>query len=173
MSIPVIAPELLPLKVGRSLVGKTVYTYREGKKAGIVKEVFFDESFSKLHGFDLGREGFFSRSHQLITVENIKVIGEDIIIIDSMEVIEKADKQALAQLLPLSAVKGKEVVDRGIKLAIAGDVAVSGQTEIVGITFSKILVEGKLRDIEILDKSAISEIGADEAEAIHVDLDKF
>ncbi len=173
MNTTKIAGELTPLKADKHIAGKPVFTFAEGKKAGIVKDVLFDANFESLEGISLGKEGIFSRSSQFVPVSQIKMIGEDIILIESVSSIETKDKQELETFIALTQLYKKEVVDRGIKLAIFGDVIISPDAKILGITFSKALAEGKINSVDILSCDAIKEIGGKDDPQIHIDLDKF
>lgn len=173
MDTPAIAEKLVPFKAIADLIGKPVYTFKEGRKVGVAKEVFFDETFYSFSGISLGREGIFSRNTLFTPVSGLKLIGEDIILIESESVIEPKNKEALEAYLPASYIEKKEIVDRGIKLAVAGDIAVSADSKILGLTFAKILVQGKFDEIDTLPREAIQEIGSKNDEFIYADLDKF
>jgi sporulation protein YlmC with PRC-barrel domain len=173
MSSPKIIESFNPMLANKHLISKTIYTYEEGKKLGVVKEVLFDGNFETLSGLSLGKEGLFSRSIQFVPLANIKVIGVDAIIIDSESSVQTKEKNEAEALLPLSKILKKEIVDRGIKLAVSGDVAIAPDSKVTGIKFSKVLAEGKIESIKILSRDAITDICANEEQVIHVDLDKF
>lgn len=173
MSSPKIIESFNPLLANKHLMGKTIFSYEEGKKLGIVKDVLFDESFEAISGLSLGKEGLFSRSVQFVPLENIKVIGVDTLIIDSESSVQAKEKPEMEALLSLSKILKKEVVDRGIKLAITGDVAIASDSKVMGLKFSKVLAEGKIESVKILSREAITDICANEEQVIHADLDKF
>ena len=125
-----IAESLAPLMADKDITGKPVYSFEEGRKLGIVKDVFFDNGFEAIAGLSLGREGLFARNIQFASLQCLKLVGEDVILVESADNLETRDKQSLEELVPLSGIIKREVVDRGIKLALVGDVAISPDAKI-------------------------------------------
>jgi len=173
MAIPTIDNGLLPLRANADIIGKTVYTLRAGRKAGVVKDVFFDETFENVYGISLGKEGIFSRNTMFVPVEGILEIGYDIIIIGSEKNIEPRERTSLDSLISATWFQKREVVDRGIKLAISDDVMVSESCKVLGISFLKVLAQGKIASVEMLNREAVREIHTKDDPCIHIDLDKF
>jgi sporulation protein YlmC with PRC-barrel domain len=173
MSSPKIIEDFNPMLANKHLMSKTIYTFEEGKKLGVVKDVLFDENFEVISGLSLGKEGLFSRSIQFVPLANIKVIGVDTVIIDSESSVQTKEKAEAEALLALSKILKKEIVDRGIKLAVTGDVAIAADSKVMGLKFSKVLAEGKIESVKILSRDAITDICANEEQVIHADLDKF
>ena len=173
MALPTIDNGLLPLRANADIIGKTVYTLRAGRKAGVVKDVFFDEAFETIYGISLGKEGIFSRNTIFVPVEGILEIGYDIIIIGSEKNIEPRERASLDSLISAAWFQKREVVDRGIKLAISDDVMISESCRVLGISFLKVLAQGKIASIEMLSREAVREIRTKDDPCIHIDLDKF
>ena len=173
MAIPAIDNGLLPLRTNADIIGKTVYTLRGGRKAGVVKDVFFDEAFENMCGISLGKEGLFSRNTMYVPLDGIVELGYDIVIIGSEKNIEPRERASLESLISAAWFQKREVVDRGIKLAISDDVMVSESCKVMGISFLKVLAQGKIASIEMLSREAIREIRTKDDPCIHVDLDKF
>lgn len=173
MGLPTIDNGLLPLRANADIIGKTVYTLRGGRKAGVVKDVYFDEPFENMCGISLGKEGIFSRNTMYVPLDGIVELGYDIVIIESEKNIEPRERTALESFISAAWFQKREVVDRGIKLAISDDVMVSESCKVMGISFLKVLAQGKIASIDMLGRDAIREIRTKDDPCIHIDLDKF
>ncbi|OGV31289.1 MAG: hypothetical protein A2020_01560 [Lentisphaerae bacterium GWF2_45_14] len=173
MALPGIDNGLLPLRANADIIGKSVYTFHAGRKAGVVKDVFFDQPFESVCGISLGKEGIFSRNTMFVPTERILEIGYDIIIIESEKNIEPRDRASLDSFISAAWFQKREVVDRGIKLAISDDVMISESCRVLGISFLKVLAQGKIASVEMLQRDAIREINVKDDPCIHIDLDKF
>ncbi len=63
------------MRPGKDLIGKPVYSMKDGRLLGSVKDLFVDLDLNVISGIFLGSEGLFSRKITAIMRENIVIFG--------------------------------------------------------------------------------------------------
>ena len=171
------------MKISEVLIGKPVYTVDQGQHVGKVCDAYFDPEFQQLTGVVIDSEGgiagkamqLFSRNRdeRIIAIEGIQVLGVDALLLPSADVVVK---NKVGQTLPghilWSAIRGRTLLGQDMKLATVGDVQSDDSLNVVGITLAKVLVDGKLKAVEMVPRTAIVHHGGPAGGEITIDLNQ-
>ena len=64
------------MKAGQEFIGMPVYSIKDGRHLGTVKDLYVDEEAHTLTGLYLGQEGLLSRKAKVIAYGDISVFGD-------------------------------------------------------------------------------------------------
>lgn len=161
------------MRQSKDLIGKPVITLDEGRFLGNVKDVFLDKDLEWLAGIHLGREGLIRRKNLLIPRGEVAVFGLDAILVKSAEsVTDDKETSAARQWLLLDKLQGRMVdTPGGTKVGVVGDVIVDEEARIIGVSLSKVYVEGPIAEQRAVSRTAVVDLG-DEDGVMTIDLAK-
>lgn len=77
---------LMSGRSANSLIGRSIFTIDQGKKIGSIKDVVYDSEHSKLLAFTIEEPGIFSSHRQILPFDNVKSIGEDVVMVENENV---------------------------------------------------------------------------------------
>lgn len=171
------------MKIEALLIGKPVYSIDQGQYLGKVCDAYFDPEFQRLTGVVLDNEGgiagkamqLFSRNRdeRVITINNIQVRGLDALLLPSAEVLIKTKEgQAMPGNILWSSIRGRTMLGQDMKLATVGDVETDDVLNVIGVTLSKVLVDGKLKAVQLVPRGAIIHHGGPAGGEIEIDIAK-
>ena len=171
------------MKTGEVVIGKPVYTVDQGQHLGKVCDAYFDPEFRQLTGVVVDSEGgiagkamqLFSRNRdeRIIAIESIQVLGVDALLLPNADAVVKSKVgQTLPGHILWSSIRGRTILGQDMKLATAGDVQVDDSLNVVGITLAKVLVDGKLKTVDIVPRAAIVHHGGPAGGEISIDLNQ-
>lgn len=118
---------------GNDVIGLTVFTVRSGEEIGKVKDIIYDPEENKVKALLIDEGGIFVDA-RVILIENVKSIGEDMVMIESEDDIDKASDvtEPIATIAKDSQylINTKIVTEDGKELGTVSDIyfdPVSGQ----------------------------------------------
>lgn len=152
------------MRLGTYLTDKPIFSMKDGRKLGTVKDLYLDRDLQLVTGLDLGSEGLFSRKSSLIRRNDIVVLGIDAVLVRSGDVIyEKEDVPEAEQWLRRKDLQGREVdTPGGTKIGQIGDVIVDVAAEIAGFSLSRVYVEGPVADSKAITRNVVIDSGRDD-----------
>jgi uncharacterized protein YrrD len=150
---------------GKLLIGVT-----DGKKLGEVKDVYLDNTATKVIAAYLGKEGIINRRSLLLDINKVQLFGIDAWLIHGSDTVQdKAEVTDSADYLLADEMRGREIqTDGGTKIGTIGDVLVDSNLKIIGFALSKIAVEGPIAVRRAIARAAITELGGAERPMIAV-----
>ena len=163
------------------LIGKPVYSVDQGQRLGKVSDAYFDPDFQQLTAIVLASDDGLvgkawqrltkARDERLVTTDKVHVFGVDALLLPSADVLVKAaGGQSLPDHIQWGSIRGRMLMGQDMKLATVGDVQVDDSLNVVGITLSKVLVDGKLKSVDMVPRTAITHHGGSAGTQITVDL---
>jgi len=169
------------MKTAELLIGKPVYSVDQGQHLGKVSDAYFDPDFQQLTAVVLDSdEGLVgkawqkfskNRDERLVTTDKVHVFGVDVLLLPSAEVVVKAAAgQSLSGHILWSAIRGRTLIGQDMKLAVVGDVQLDDSLNVVGITLSKVLVDGKLKTVDMVPRAAVLQHGGSAGHDMTIDL---
>lgn len=149
------------MRFGKDLIGKSIVSMDEGRIIGTVRDIYLDSNLERLIGLHLGREGLISRKSKLIPRTAIAVMGVDVILTKTSDVVTD-DKvhEGAADWVLLDKLQGREVDTSGrTKVGHIGDVILNEDAYVVGFTLSRVYVEGPIAQSRTVMREAILDNG--------------
>ncbi len=161
------------MRPGKDLIGKPVYSMKDGRLLGSVKDLFVDLDLNVVSGIFLGSEGLFSRKITAIMRENIVIFGIDSVLVTGSDVVtDSAENSILEISLRREEVQGRGVdTPGGTKVGNIGDVLLDENAKIVGYWLSKVRVAGPIADHRQVMNDAVIDTG-DKDGTMTIDLGK-
>jgi sporulation protein YlmC with PRC-barrel domain len=150
---------------GKLLIGVT-----DGKKLGEVKDVYLDNTATKIIAAYLGKEGIINRRSLLLDISKVQLFGLDAWLINGSDTVQdKAEVTDSANFLLADDVRGREIqTDGGTKIGTVSDVIVDSSLKVIGFALGKVAVEGPIAARRAIARTAISELGGAERPMITV-----
>ena len=161
------------MRPGKDLIGKPVYSMKDGRLLGSVKDLFVDLDLNVVSGIFLGSEGLFSRKITAIMRENIVIFGIDSVLVTGSDVVtDSAENSILEISLRREEVQGRGVdTPGGTKVGNIGDVLLDENAKIVGYWLSKVRVAGPIAEHRQVMNDAVIDTG-DKDGTMTIDLGK-
>jgi uncharacterized protein YrrD len=149
------------MRPGKDLIGKPIYSLKDGRLLGSVKDLFVDLELNVVSGVFLGSEGLFSRKILAIMRENIAVFGIDSVLVTGSDVVtDSTDNKSLETWLRREEVQGRSVdTPGGTKVGNIGDVLLDENAKVVGYWLSKVRVAGPIAEHRQVMNDAIIDTG--------------
>lgn len=161
------------MRKGKELIGKPIYSQKDARQIGSVKDLFVDLDLKLLKGIYLGREGLINRKVQFIAREDVTVFGIDAVLTAGSDV--ASDNSHVPEVdtwLRRDDLIGREVETAGgTKVGTVGDLLFDEQAAVAGVTLARVHVAGPIAENKQVFSPAITEAGGREG-AMIVDLAK-
>ena len=161
------------MRPGKDLIGKPVYSMKDGRLLGSVKDLFVDLDLNVVSGIFLGSEGLFSRKITAIMREDITIFGIDSVLVTGSDVVTDSTENSILEIsLRREEVQGRGVdTPGGTKVGNIGDVLLDENAKIVGYWLSKVRVAGPIADHRQVMNDAVIDTG-DKDGTMTIDLGK-
>jgi uncharacterized protein YrrD len=161
------------MRPGKDLIGKPVYSMKDGRLLGSVKDLFVDLDLNVVSGIFLGSEGLFSRKITAIMRENIVIFGIDSVLVTGSDVVTDSTENSILEIsLRREEVQGRGVnTPGGTKVGNIGDVLLDENAKIVGYWLSKVRVAGPIAEHRQVMNDAVIDTG-DKDGTMTIDLGK-
>ena len=161
------------MRPGKDLIGKPIYSVKDGRLLGSVKDLFVDLELNVVSGVFLGSEGLFSRKIRAILRENIAVFGIDSVLVTGSDVVtDSTENTSLETWLRREEVQGRGVdTPGGTKVGNIGDVLLDENAKVVGFWLSKVRVAGPIAEHRQVMNDAVINTG-DKDGTMTIDLAK-
>jgi uncharacterized protein YrrD len=149
------------MRAANELIGKPIYSVSDGRKLGVVRDLYVDLEFNVVNGIFLGTEGLFSRKSRAIPRESIVVFGIDSVLVKDSDVIMDSGERPEVEIWR----RREELQGRGIdtpggtKVGTVGDVLIDEEARIVGFSLSRVHVAGPVAENKLVLTEAILDNG--------------
>ncbi|MGC9358185.1 MAG: PRC-barrel domain-containing protein [Anaerolineae bacterium] len=150
--------------LSQDLTDKPVVSLTNGEIIGHVKDLFIDPVAYEIAALITSKGSLLKRRIQAIPREQVKVWGQDVILVSGPDVVveEKELPDAKKWLTLSGEVKGQEVVDNnGVRIGELGDLVVDTSGKIVGYDLAHVHVEGPVADSKRIPVAATRSFGDD------------
>lgn len=149
------------MRLGNELIGKPIYSVTDGRRIGVVKDLYVDLEFNVLNGVFLGTEGLFSRKTRAISRESIVVFGIDAVLVtDSDVILESSENPEVEIWKRREDLQGRGIdTPGGTKVGTVGDVLIDEEARIIGYSLSRVHVSGPVAENKMVLKEAILDNG--------------
>lgn len=159
------------MRLGRSLIGNSVYGGADGRKLGEVKDLYLDDELTSVVGIFLGREGLLRPTTLFVSSDDIALFGIDMLLAGRSFTIQEGDQAPEPPgWLRLDQLRGREVrTPGGTKIGRIGDVALDEEARVTGFSLTNLSVRGPLAEADAIARSAVVDV-EDEHGVMTVDL---
>lgn len=149
------------MRPGKDLIGKPVYSMKDGRLLGSVKDLFLDLDLNVVNGIYLGSEGLFNRRITAIMRENIAIFGIDSVLVTASDVVADSTEYSILETwLRREEIQGRGVdTPGGTKVGNIGDVLLDENAKIVGYWLSKVRVAGPIAEHRQVMNDAVIDTG--------------
>jgi sporulation protein YlmC with PRC-barrel domain len=161
------------MRLGRSLIGNSVYGSADGRKLGEVKDLYLDDELTGVVGIFLGREGLLRPTTLFVSSDDISLFGIDMLLAGRSFTIQEGDQAPEPPgWLRLDQLRGREVrTPGGTKIGRVGDVALDEEARVTGLSLTNLSVRGPLSEADAIARAAVVDV-EDENGVMTVDLAK-
>lgn len=134
--------------LGKDATGNPVISVNNGQTIGKIRDLFLDAEAKKVTGIYLGTEGLFSRTRQVVQVEDVVVIGPDAVLVKNADVIyEASDLDETDMWLRRDELQGRPVdTTGGTKVGRIGDIIINERGEVTGYSLDRVYVAGPIAE---------------------------
>lgn len=155
----------------RELKGKAIVDMQQGIKIGTFDDLLIspDQLIPKL--LVTSRGGVFSRKVEGIPIENVRVWGKDVILVDHQDVIRAVDSLADHKqwVLATEQLKGRTVVSiDGKRVGQVDDFLLDESGRITALGLSQVFIKGPLEQMREIPIQSVRSLGPD---VVIMDLD--
>jgi uncharacterized protein YrrD len=147
-----------------SLKGKSVISITNGEIVAKIENVLINPNTRAVAALSFTRGGLLNRETRLVPAEEIRVWGEDVILVNGPDVfVQKEDLTGYEEYLSVGdQLKGRDVVSQdGKRIGILNDVLIDSQGQLVGYDLSKVFIEGPVADTKRIGIEATHALGQD------------
>jgi len=148
----------LGFKKYSQVIGFPVICVDKGRKAGVVKDMFFCRKNRTVDAILVEKDGCLS-SLKVLNYKDIDDFGDDAVLVKDLSSLKKTDRKEIESRLKYSNLKGMQIFSRdGQELGVVSDILFNVKT---GIVEGLIVSEGLIQDI-MTGRSTIVLIGKEE-----------
>jgi uncharacterized protein YrrD len=145
-------------------VGKAIVSIQEGRKIGSVADIVIDGDTLQVAAIITSKGTLFNRELEAILAEEIKVWGEDVILVAMPDVIRHENQiEGRERWLNLNdSIRGRYVVSvDGTRVGQIGDVIIDTNGRLTGYELSQVFIEGPVADHKKISADATHSLGKD------------
>ena len=159
------------MRLGKSLIGNSVFGKEDGRKLGDVKDLYIDSDLTSVVGVYLGSEGILRPSPRFVERSAIALFGIDAVLAKSpFTVYEKGEGPEPPGWIRLDRLQGREVcTPGGTKIGKLGDVVLDEDANVTGFSLVNLSVRGPVAESDAVGRSALVDV-EDEEGAMTLDL---
>ncbi len=159
------------MQMGQDIIGKTVISRNMGKTLGQVKDLYFDDALKNLVALYLGHEGLLSRKTRIVRFAEIAVLGEDVILVKSVESVEeKAMIDGADAWVSRSELHGRKVTTTGsTPIGRIDDITIGDNGMVMDFTLIWTQIGGPVGESHLVARHAVTDPGND-IDVMQVDL---
>lgn len=146
---------------GKQVQGKPLISLTDGKKVGEVRDLYLDETLTRLTGVFIGAEGLINRKNMAVGRDSIQLLGIDAWLVrDPHVVLEPEALPDWSSYMLVSTLRGREIMtEGGTHIGSVDDVIFDRSGQIVGFALGRIKVQGTLAERKAIARVAISTVG--------------
>jgi uncharacterized protein YrrD len=155
--------------LGKDFIGKMVMSVNDGRRVGMVKDLFVDLEMRSVVGIYLGQEGLFSRTSRCVEQADVVLYGVDAVLIRESGAVVDTDETCSTVWMRRDQINGQLLTTPGgTKIATVDDIILDDEMKIIGFRLSRVFVDGPITTRRTVAREAL--IGPAEENVIHVDL---
>ena len=159
------------MQMGQDILGKTVISLDTGKTLGQVKDLYFDAAVKNLVALYLGHEGLLSRKRRIVRFAEIAVLGEDAILVKSVESVEEKNRIDGAEAwVSRSELHGRKVTTTGsTPIGRIDDITLGDNGMVMDFTLLWTQIGGPIGERQLVARRAVTDPGND-IDVMQIDL---
>jgi uncharacterized protein YrrD len=153
-----------PSRPAKHYIGKAIVSIQEGRKIGNVSDIVINRDNLQVAAVITSKGSLFNREIEAILAEEVKVWGEDVVLVAVPDVI-KHESQITGREAWLNIddnIRGRYVVSvDGTRVGQIGDVIIDSHGRLVGYELSQVFIEGPVADHKKIAADATHSLGKD------------
>jgi uncharacterized protein YrrD len=153
--------------------GFEIISSSNGEIIGELEDVYVDLEKRQIAAIVTTKRNPLVRSLKVVHRDDIKVWGEDVILVSGPDVVQNAEKLNSGQNWELAGekMKGKDILNtKGDKIAELGDVIIDSKGLVLGYDLSEVSIEGPIQKTKRVHIDATQAFGKD---ALIIDVEKL
>ena len=157
----------------KDLIGKQVISITDGRRLGIVRDLYLDGALQSVSGIYVGAEGLLNRKPLLIARSDVMVFGIDAFLAESSDVVKEGIKGTeAAKWVRRDKLQGWQVMTSGgTKVGTIDDVLLSDDMRVIGFALGRTFVEGPVAENRAISREAMIQLDLEE-DVMIIDLPK-
>jgi uncharacterized protein YrrD len=153
------------------LVGNPVFSVRDGRAVGEVKDLILKTGLGQVAGIYLGSEGIVSRTPCHLVRDDVTLFGIDVVLVRSLAAVCEGEPVA-ADWIRLADLRGRDVATPGgTKVGQIDDVILDEDATIVGFALKSIALKGPVAESRAISCAAVIDPGTEDG-IMNVDITK-
>ncbi len=161
------------MRLGKSLIGNSVFCITDGRKLGQVKDLYLDDDLTSVVGIYLGREGLLRPTPRFIERADVALFGMDVVLTKETATVYGGEEAPEPPgWLRLVQLEGRPIqTPGGTKIGKVGDVALDEEARVTGFSLTNLSVKGPVAEAEAVARKALVDVGTAEG-VMTIDLTK-
>ncbi len=156
--------------IGKTIIGKNVVNLDYGRIIGQVKDLYLNEDLTELVGLNLGSTGLFSRDSYIVPIEEVTLLGEDIVLVkeETSKKIRK-DVAGTGGWISRDEIQGRTIdSEGGTPIGTVDDIAIKekGEYSVLGFVLGKIYLDGPVFENNSIARHAVLDTGEQDGKMI-------
>ncbi len=150
------------MRLGKSLIGNSVFCIEDGRKLGQVKDLYFDDDLTSVVGIYLGREGLLRPTPRFIERADVALFGMEVVLTKETAPIYGGEEAPEPPgWVRLAELEGRPVqTPGGTKVGKVGDVALDEEARVTGVSLTSLSIRGPVAEAEAVARKALVDVGA-------------
>ncbi|MFW6135753.1 MAG: PRC-barrel domain-containing protein [Chloroflexota bacterium] len=150
------------MRLGKSLIGKSVFCIADGRKLGQVKDLYVDDDLTSVVGIFLGREGLLRPTPRFIETADVALFGMEVVLTKETATVYGGEEAPEPPgWMRLTELEGRPVqTPGGTKVGRVGDVALDEEARITGVSLTSLSIKGPVAEAEAVARKAVVDVGA-------------
>lgn len=148
----------------QAIIGRPVVSVSDGRRLGSVADILLDPETLTVAAITTSKGTIFNREIEAIRAEQVKVWGQDVVLVEHPQVIQKGSElEGRDKWLSVSdQIRGRYVISvDGTRVGQIEDVVIDAQGKITGYRLNQVFIDGPLADSKRIPASATHSMGRD------------
>ena len=149
--------------IGKNVIGNDIVNLDYGRIVGRVKDLYLNEDLTELVGIDLGSTGLFSRDSLIVPIEDVTLLGEDIVLIkEETSIKNRKDYPDAKKWISRDDLQGRMIdTQGGTPVGRVDDLVIQNRENnaILGFSLGQIYLEGPVFENNSIARHAITDTG--------------
>ena len=151
------------MQMAQEIIGKPVISMDDGVNLGKVRDLYFDPNVERLVALSLGGGGLFGARGRLIELDQISVMGEDVVLIQSAETVQKKNEATRSnEWVSYGKLHYRSIrTDGGTPIGDIEDVTLNEEGRVLDFRLGFVHVRGPIRQSRRVPRGAMLDAGND------------
>ena len=155
--------------LGKDLTGNEVISVSDGRKIGVVRDIYANGSFTELSGLYLGVKGFLDRTPRFVRREDIVTLGQDVILVNYPGAILEGADSVEENWVRRDDIQGRRIETQGqTPVGLVDDLILDTQGTIKGLSLSIAYVSGPVATKRAVDRHTIIDLNNEGAITVNL-----